>query len=87
VTYQIEVTPVARKMLAELPRSMGAQINERILSLARNPRPPGCGALQGERWKGYTRIRSGNYRIIYRIEDQRLVVVVVKIGNRRDVYD
>ncbi len=74
------------KELAGLPRPILEQVDARIQALATNPRPLGCKALQGG-WRGYTRIRSGDYRIIYRIEDDRLIVMVVKVGNRRDIYD
>lgn len=52
--------------------------------LAQNPRPPGARALQG---RPGIRVRVGDYRIIYTIEDDVLVVVVVRLGHRRDVYD
>jgi mRNA interferase RelE/StbE len=55
----------------------------RIRSLADDPRPAGCEKLSGsERY----RVRQGVYRIVYEIEDHRLVVLVVKVGHRRDVY-
>ncbi len=56
---------------------------QRIAALADDPRPPGCEKLSGlERY----RVRQGAYRIIYEIEDDRLVVLVVRVGNRREVY-
>jgi mRNA interferase RelE/StbE len=59
------------------------RILQRIRSLADDPRPAGCEKLPGqERY----RVRQGTYRIIYEIEDARLIVLVVKIGHRRDVY-
>ena len=59
------------------------RIMQRIRSLADEPRPPGCEKLSGrERY----RIRQGDYRIIYEIEDRRLTVLIVKVGHRRDVY-
>lgn len=67
---------------------MEAGIRRRILhaasSLAHDPRPPGARKLEGisDTW----RIRAGDYRIIYTIEDDRLVVLIVKIGHRREVY-
>jgi mRNA interferase RelE/StbE len=59
------------------------RVVEKIQSLADNPRPRGCEKLVGgERY----RVRQGVYRIIYSIEDERLIVHVVKVGHRRDVY-
>jgi addiction module RelE/StbE family toxin len=49
------------------------------------PRPSGVKALHGEE-RGYLRLRAGDYRIVYRIEDQKLLVVVVRLGHRREVY-
>jgi mRNA interferase RelE/StbE len=73
-----------------------ARFDEVIRSVARNhfgwiysleiaPRPSGCKKLKGG--EGLYRIRVGDYRVIYEIEDAKLVVVVVKIGNRKDIYD
>jgi mRNA interferase RelE/StbE len=59
------------------------RVVEKIQSLADNPRPRGCEKLVGE--ERY-RVRQGVYRIIYSIEDERLIVHVVKVGHRRDVY-
>ena len=59
------------------------RIIKRIDSLKEDPRPPGCEKLTGqERY----RIRQGNYRIIYSIQDQELTIWVVKVGHRRDIY-
>jgi mRNA interferase RelE/StbE len=55
-----------------------------IDSLAANPRPQGVEKMKGE--KNLYRVRTGDYRILYTIEDRKLIVLVVKIGNRRDVY-
>lgn len=59
------------------------RIAQRISSLADNPRPPGCQKLSGrERY----RIRQGNYRILYTIEDSQLVVFIIRVGHRKEVY-
>jgi len=76
--------PKALRDLAALPKSDQERITKRIDALASDPRPPGAKAVQGQH--GLFRLRSGNYRILYRIEDVRLLVLVVKIGHRRDVY-
>jgi mRNA interferase RelE/StbE len=71
------------KDLRRFPKEDVGRIMERIRTLATDPRPPGCEKLSGlERY----RLRQGAYRIVYEIEDRRLVVLVVKAGHRRDVY-
>lgn len=69
--------------LRALPKVDVAAILKRIEQLADNPRPSGCEKLSGqERY----RIRQGNYRILYEIRDEVLIVTVVKVGHRREVY-
>ena len=81
--YKIRIKKTAIKELNNLPPSDLKKIIQRIQSLADDPRPPGCKKLSGE--EKY-RIRSGNYRILYMIEDDVLVIYIVKIAHRRDVY-
>jgi len=85
VRYTVEVTDAALRTLTRLPKRVRTRLWQRIRSLAEDPRPAGCKALHGG-LKGSHRVRVGNYRIIYRIEDERLVVVVVEVGTRGDVY-
>ncbi len=82
--YKLRIKKSAAKELEAIPRKADRQrIIARIKSLADNPRPSGCKKLSGsERY----RLRQGSYRIIYAIEDDELVVYVVKIGNRKHVY-
>ena len=69
--------------LKGVPKKDVRRILTAIQSLADDPRPPGAKKLSGqERY----RLRQGNYRILYEIEDDRLIVCVVRIGHRRDVY-
>ncbi|MGO9273243.1 MAG: type II toxin-antitoxin system RelE family toxin [Terriglobia bacterium] len=84
LTMTVTILPAALRNLATLPKSDQKRVIERIDGLATDPRPSGAKALQGQH--GLYRLRSGNYRIIYRIEDDRLLVLVIKIGHRRDVY-
>ncbi|MBI4815519.1 MAG: type II toxin-antitoxin system RelE/ParE family toxin [Deltaproteobacteria bacterium] len=73
-----------RKSLNALPRTIQKRIIEKLEGLESNPRPLGAKMLRGEpRW----RVRVGAYRIIYEIRDNELLVIVVRIGHRRDVYD
>jgi mRNA interferase RelE/StbE len=61
-----------------------SRVNAAILALADDPYPPGSKKLQGE--ANLYRVRVGDYRVLYRIEDERLIVLVVNIGHRRDIY-
>jgi len=82
--YRIELARKAQKFFAKLPENIRQQIAVKIDSLETNPRPHGCKQLQGK--KDLYRVRSGDYRIIYTIKDNQLLVLVVQIGHRRDVY-
>jgi mRNA interferase RelE/StbE len=84
VTYAIEVLPAAERDLRKVHPQMRARIRGAVLKLAADPRPPGARALKDR--PGYLRVRVGDYRIIYTIEDDVLRVVVVRVGHRRDVY-
>lgn len=83
-TYRVDVARRAVKALASLPRREQQRIRAAIDLLANNPRPPGCAAMAGE--AHVYRVRVGDYRIVYEVLDDRLVVHVVRIGHRRDVY-
>ena len=84
--HRVEITPEARKQLAKLPENVRRRVAAKIAALADNPRPPGVVFLHGS-LQGLYRIRSGDYRVIYQVHDDRLVVLVVRIGNRREVYE
>lgn len=83
MAYEIQVRPAALRALGRIDRQDRARIQGAIALLAADPRPPGARALRGR--DGY-RIRVGSYRILYAIEDDRLLVVLA-LGRRRDVYD
>jgi mRNA interferase RelE/StbE len=81
VPYGIEVRPAAARQLRKLDPPTARRIQGAIALLADDPRPPASRPLIGRpAW------RVGDYRVIYTIEDDRLVVVVVTLGHRRDVY-
>ena len=82
-SYRIEIKRSAVKELEAIPAKDRRRIATKIQALAGNPRPAGCEKLSGH---DKYRIRQGNYRILYTIEDDVLVVTVIKIGDRRDVY-
>jgi mRNA interferase RelE/StbE len=82
--YRILIKPSAAKEIESIPLKRDRQrIVERISKLADNPRPPGCEKLSGQ---DKYRIRQGRYRIVYSMEDQDLVVYVIKVGHRKEVY-
>ena len=81
--YKIEIKESAVKELDSIPRKDLKKIVQKIRFLSDNPRPNGCVKLSGrERY----RIRQGDYRILYSIENEILVVYVIKIGHRKEVY-
>jgi mRNA interferase RelE/StbE len=84
VTYRVEIARRALKTLTGLPRREQQRIRAAIDLLAENPRPPGCRTIVGE--PGSHRVRVGDYRIIYEVHDDRLVVQVVRLGHRSDIY-
>jgi mRNA interferase RelE/StbE len=82
--YDVQLSRAAERSLAGLSKTDQGRIVARLRSLAENPRPSGVKKLEGA--GDLYRIRSGDYRILYQIEDARLVVFVVDVGNRRDIY-
>lgn len=83
VSYRVEIKRSAGKELERLPAADKRRIISRIRTLADDPRPQGAKKLSGE--EKY-RIRQGDYRILYEIHDEHITVVVVRIGDRREVY-
>ena len=82
--YRVEIARRAVKAIARLPRKEQLRIRAAIDLLGEDPRPPGCVALAGE--DSVYRVRVGDYRILYEVVDRRLVIQVVRVGHRRDVY-
>jgi mRNA interferase RelE/StbE len=83
MTYRIEISRRAAKAVISLHKPLRRKILAAIGALSGNPRPVGCKKLAGQQaW----RIRVGDYRIIYEIHDQVLLVIVVDIGHRREIY-
>lgn len=82
-SYRIGFKPSVKKDLKDIPNHDVGRILHVIEGLAHDPHPPGSRKLAGrEAW----RLRVGGYRVIYMVEDDRLTIVVVKIGHRREVY-
>jgi mRNA interferase RelE/StbE len=82
--YKIELRPAAVRALRKIDPPTRRRLQGVIALLAQDPRPPAARALQGR--PGF-RVRVGDYRIIYTIADDVLLVVVVTLGHRRDVYE
>lgn len=83
-SYRIELRPAAVRALRKPDPSVRPRIQGAIAMLAQDPRPPGARPLRG---RPGLRVRVGDYRIIYTVEDEVLLVVVITLGHRRDVYD
>ena len=81
--YNLQIKPSAAKELEVLPKKDRQRVAARIQALATDPRPKGCEQLAGQ---DLYRVRQGNYRILYTINDAALLVVIYKIGHRREVY-
>ena len=82
--FEIRFLPSVRKDLRGIPKPTVKRILEAVDRLATNPRPSECKKLTGH---ALFRIRVGVYRVVYEIRGDELIVVVVKVGHRRDVYD
>jgi mRNA interferase RelE/StbE len=82
--YRIELSATAEKQFRKLPKSAQRRLAIAINSLASDPRPRGSRRLQG--YEDVYRVRSGVARIIYSILDKRLLIIVLKIGHRKDIY-
>nr|WP_179389478.1 type II toxin-antitoxin system RelE/ParE family toxin [Psychromicrobium silvestre] len=84
MTYQIEILPSACRQLRKLSPEARRRVQAAIELLAETPRPPGAKKLVGRvEW----RVRTGDYRVLYRVEDGRLTIVVVAAGYRRHIYE
>ncbi|MEU3455115.1 type II toxin-antitoxin system RelE/ParE family toxin [Micromonospora sp. NPDC006766] len=83
--YTVQVDRAAAKLLGKLDRPLQARLVAAIAGLAAEPRPVGVKALTGH--PGLLRIRVGAYRIVYTVRDHELIVLVVHLGHRSDVYD
>lgn len=83
MNYAVSLLRRAQRELARVPSGDYERVRDAIAALADDPRPPGC--LQSTGREGW-RMRVGNYRVIYEIDDTARVVTVLHVGNRRDVY-
>ena len=82
--YRVEFASRAQRMFRNLSAEAQQRLDPAIQALRQDPRPPGCKKLSGE--ESVWRIRVGDYRIVYQIRDNELLVLVVKVGHRREIY-
>ena len=82
-SYKVLIKPSAVKELEAIPEKDRRRIVYRIQGLAENPRPHGCEKLSDQ---DKSRLRQGNYRILYQVYDDEVIVMVVKVGKRGKVY-
>jgi mRNA interferase RelE/StbE len=83
VSYTLRILPRAEKELASLDAIPYDSVKKRIYALAEEPRPPGCRKLKGD--PGW-RVRVGDYRIVYEVDDASRTVTVLRVGHRKEIY-
>ena len=84
LTYTIELQTKAMRQLKSLEKQTRERIVRAVDKLAKNPRASNCKPLEG--FTGIRRLRIGDYRVIYQIRDSELVILVVEVGHRKEVY-
>lgn len=84
MSYAVQIAPAAVRQLRKLPPDARRRIQAAIELLADTPRPPGAKKLAGS--SGDWRVRTGDYRIVYEIQDAQLIVLVLAMGHRREIY-
>jgi len=82
--YTILILPSVQKQLSKLPNAIATRIEDKLLELEGDLRPPGCKKQKG---RAAWRIRIGDYLAIYEFNDGKLIVIVITIGHRREVYE
>jgi len=85
VKYSLQIKQSAQKELDALDDAVFARIDRKILALADNPRPTGCKKLKG--YKDHWRIRVGDWRVLYILDDSANLISVTRIAHRREVYE
>ena len=84
MAYSVVFTTMAERSMGKIDRSIAARIKPKILNLANDPRPQGAVKLAGS--SDLYRIRVGEYRVVYRIDDQKQLVEITLVAHRREVY-
>lgn len=85
MSYRVEITAKAKDSLSKLPKNIQTKLADQITSLADDPRPAGARKIKGQ--NDCYRIRQGDYRIVYAVLDDRLFVIIVRAGHRKEVYE
>lgn len=85
MAYRIELAPAALRQLRKLDRAAQRRVQAAIELLATEPRPTGAKKLVGG--TGEWRVRTGDYRVVYQIDDDVLLVLVIAVGHRREIYN
>jgi mRNA interferase RelE/StbE len=86
MTFEVRVAPSAAKALARINKKDRLRVAGAIELLAIDPRPPGAKMLRGGE-QGRWRVRTGDYRVVYAIADEGLIVLILRVAHRREVYD
>jgi mRNA interferase RelE/StbE len=84
--YRVEFSRQADRAFDRLPEQVRKRMSRAINALVSNPLPSGATKLSGPEQTNLYRIRVGDYRVVYSIENERLVIFLVKIGHRREIY-
>lgn len=84
MTYEVALTPAAARQLRKFEPQVRRRVQAAIELLAEDPRPPTSTRLVGG--AGEWRVRTGDYRIVYEIEENRLLVLILNVGHRREIY-
>ena len=84
MTYQVEITPSAQRDFKRLPHEIVRRVDAAILALEENPRPSGCVKLEGS--DSDYRVRIGDYRILYEVNDAKKFVTIAHVRKRSDAY-
>lgn len=85
--YQIEYKPAVERFLIKLKSNkLSEEILNAVDDLANNPRPDGVTKLKGSKKQIYYRIRINDYRIVYQIQDKQLIIMIMRIGHRKEIY-
>ena len=85
MTYRVALSPMAARQMRKLDAQVRRRLQAALDLLAEHPRPPSATQLVGG--SGEWRVRTGDYRIVYEIEDDRLLVLVLRLGHRREIYE
>ena len=83
-SYEIEISRTAEKQLKKLPADDQLRVVRAVLALAEEPHPRGSRRLSG--YDDVFRVRVGRYRVLYSVFESRLVIIILKVGHRKDVY-